>query len=454
MPVFTRVLVATLTLAAACATAEDPSIPRERLVRAAETSCPGGVTLEQGVREGFVSNGQARRLRVELPDMDEFAGPNPVYVLFTSTGASVEDQIGGWALEQYLDAGMVILVLGAAGNGTIWPWWDALRAPGDEDLPNADLAFFDDALDCLAASTPIDANRIYVGGGSAGGSMANYVLQRRSALLAGGDVRSGMFALTSPADHPVLDPMAVIVSWGGSNDRFSGTIHGVTVSDVDFERESEAASNFWESQPGMQQVHCRGHELGHTWNRATHLLIRDFLLAHAKGAAPASHYRLPALPDDAPVTCSEAAFEAPDRPPPRELMCARDTSTGCASYCQTIGECLVDNDSVRGPLARELGELGFGGDDLRECGGCLERCDEDVRAGSAADPAVLDCVTSAMAGAACAPTIAGVQPFIDAFDGCCEGQAESAVCRRFCEVVTVSTVASSFFPACGSVLAP
>ena len=55
--------------------------------------------------------------------------------------------------------------------------------------------------------------------------MTNYVLQRRSSLLAGGIVASGVFSLTSPAPPPVLDPMFVFVTWGGSNDQYSG--HGI-----------------------------------------------------------------------------------------------------------------------------------------------------------------------------------------------------------------------------------
>ena len=45
---------------------------------------------------------------------------------------------------------------------------------------------FDDLIACIAGHHAVDARRVYVAGHSAGGAMTNYVLGRRSSLLAGG----------------------------------------------------------------------------------------------------------------------------------------------------------------------------------------------------------------------------------------------------------------------------
>ena len=86
--------------------------------------------------------------------------------------------------------------------------------------------FFDKLVDCLAAHLEVDKNRIYISGKSAGGHMSNRLLRERSELLAGGVVASGVFELTEPAQPKPLGSMAVLVTWGGDNDEYTGSSGG------------------------------------------------------------------------------------------------------------------------------------------------------------------------------------------------------------------------------------
>src|SRR5262249_7142647 len=153
---------------------------------------PPGQTL------GYTIDGQARSFFLALPDAAKFSGPRPLLVLFNGTGETGSIVFSIWGIQSFVDAGFIVLAPDSIGNGAVWPVGDAMRKPGDEGLPNAALDFFDSLVACTAADHSIDAKRVYVAGHSAGGIMTNYVLQRRSQLLAGGVVASGVLDLTRP----------------------------------------------------------------------------------------------------------------------------------------------------------------------------------------------------------------------------------------------------------------
>ena len=194
---------------------------------------------------------------------------------------------------------------------------------------------FDDLIGCVAAHHEVDPRRIYVTGQSAGGEMTNYVLGQRSKLLAGGVPESGAFDLTQPAAAEALDPMIVIVTWGGDNDAWTGTAGAASVSNLEYPEQSALASAYWETRPGGHQIHCKGNNLGHVWLPGIGAWMRGVLLAHPKGSANTKGWSMPPVPAGAPVACSEAAATYTPRV---TVECERSKVAGCQAYCQLLGE--------------------------------------------------------------------------------------------------------------------
>jgi predicted esterase len=345
--------------------------------------------------------------------------------VFHGTGLSGAAAFSIYGLQRWVDAGFAIVAPDSNGNGAIWPVWDALAPPGAPPAPNADLALFDDLLQCVAAHHPIDANRVYVAGHSAGGAMTHAVLARRSAVLAGGIPASGAFDLTQPTPPGGTEPLTVIVTWGGSNDVYSGTAGGASIENLGYVEQSALASQAWEARPGSHQIACRGDEVGHAWLAPLNGWMIDVLLAHPRGAATRAGWTLPPLPAGARASCSE---DAATYTPPVTVTCAASAVDGCRAYCQLLGDCLVENGTLGLPAAAPLLALGFGGGDV--CGGCLAGCEQDA-VGSAPDQAFLACVSSAVPSTACGPGFAGTAAF-GTVGACCGDAPGSAVCARFC----------------------
>jgi poly(3-hydroxybutyrate) depolymerase len=385
-------------------------------------ACPAGFTsaLAAGRHESFASGGQRRSFVLRLPAAS-FSGARPLLVAFHGTGLSAERAIADYGLEAWVDAGSVVIAPDSNGNGTVWPVWDALAMPGTQPAVNADLALFDDLVRCVSAHHPIDAARVFVAGHSAGGAMVNFLLGRRSAVLAGGVAASGSFDLTQPDPPQPVDPVTVIVTWGGANDFYSGSAGAASVENVGYAEQAVIASQYWTRQPGTRQIACRGDDVGHAWLSPIGTWMRDVLLASPKGGPRAP---LPPLPARAGASCSEtpATYE-----PPVTVRCGASSVEGCQRYCQLLGTCVVENGTLGPPAARALGDLGFA-DVPDACSGCVARCEQDAR-GSAADAAALACIAAARP--ACGAGIAGAALFADV-GRCCAEAPGSRVCARYC----------------------
>jgi hypothetical protein len=314
-----------------------------------------------------------------------------------------------------------------------------MRRPDEAARANPDVTFFDDLVDCLAAHYPIDRKRIYIGGLSAGGIMTNRVLRERSDVLAGGIVGSGVFELTEPVPAKTLAPMFVIVTWGGDNDAWGGTNAGVTVPEINFAEQGALASDYYESSPGLNQVYCEGHNLGHGWLDQINDWMYDALLAHPKGAANHAGWTFSA-PSASDVTCSEDGATTEGG---AQVTCGG--TGGCHDYCQMVGDCVAENTTVSPILGPQLMALGFSGDD---CGGCITACEEDLASGGTADETVLTCFSDQAATAACGPGITGALPFTTAANECCEGATTSEVCTRLCTSIATNTSVLDFVPSC------
>lgn len=424
-------------------------VPPEALGGDPSAACPAAYAatpLVDGLNEGFEVAGQSREVLVIEPDAT-FEGPRPLFVAFNGTGESGPSFSSRADLEQLAARGFVVVAPSSNGNGTLWPVWDSMHEQGTDDPENnADLLLFDAVVACLGAHRPIDRNRIYLGGHSAGGIMANYVLQRRSELLAGGIVASGVFSLTSPDPAQPLDDMFVVVTWGGDNDEYSGGSNGVSVPAINFVEQASIASVFYDEDPAVAQAHCRGDDLGHAWLPINDWFV-DALLAHPKGIGDAAV--LPPSPAGAPATCSADRYEFVSDV---VVECPEaSTVEGCASFCQFAGDCAVENGTVGPILAPQLTDLGFSGDDNQDCGGCVAHCEE--AATTAPDAEVLACLEEERAASICGPGIDGALPIIDALNVCCDGRDDSPWCIDACTILWTNSAARGLLTSCEPLVA-
>lgn len=402
-------------------------------------ACPGAfktTKLVEGLNKPFPVAGQDREVLVLLPP-PSFTGPRPLFVGFNGTSENGQRFATRARLAELAAKGFVVLVPSSVGNGAIWPIWDAMRTPGNEALPNKDLELFDTLLACTAAHHAIDKTRIFVGGHSAGGIFTNKVLRARSNVVAGGVVGSGVFSLTASGASAPLEDMFVVVTWGGDNDTYRGTTpSGVNVPEFNFVEQASLASQHYEAQARVQQMYCRGNELGHAWLPFNGWLA-DVLLAYPKGApkTPAAK-----LPSSIPASCSESAFVQPPLPP---VSCGASTTAGCQAACQLMADCVAENRTVGTVMKSQLAAFGFSG---TSCGGCLTRCQGSGP--SAANTQVLSCIQQQQATAQCGPGIEGSFPFMQAVDTCCKNRSDSSFCVSICQQINGNGAASAFFPVC------
>lgn len=278
--------------------------------------CPAGYDGDEapaaGENSGFASSGQQRSFHLVLPD-DLGAEPRPLFVALTGTVQSEEAFLEQSQLDRLADDGWIVVAPVRNGNGLVWGPWDAMRTPAQADLPNPDAAFIVELVRCLAAHHPVDASRVFVGGISIGGTMTNLLLRAHSDLFAGGIVGSGNFILTEPPEPEPLEPMTVIVAWGGDGDRWVGCADGRMGEeladepgcvDVSFVADAASASQFYAAEAEVAQVACQA-DVGHIWISAGTAVMADMLRARPKGSTTPV-----AVPDPLPdgLRCSTGAF--------------------------------------------------------------------------------------------------------------------------------------------------
>lgn len=395
----------------------------------------------EGQNEGIEVSGQTRSYFLALPDDD---GPRPLMVVFHGTDGTGAGAYAAYGMSDFIDAGFIVLSLDGNQNGEIWPVWDSLRSVGNENAANPDVDFFDEAVACLSSHYEVDADLIFISGQSAGGIMVNHVLNRRSDMLAGGIVASGVFDLTQPDPPAELDGLAVIVTWGGNNDAYSGSANGdVEVPEINFVEQAAVASSYYEAQESVEQVFCRGSDLGHVYLDEANGFFIEYLLANADGVV-ADGYTF-ANPGVTGVTCSANAATYVS---PVVVECSESSTADCQAYCGFVGDCVVENGTVASVLGPQMTALGFTGDDFSVCGGCLTNCEADVAAGGTPDVDAVGCFADASETAVCGPGIPGAFPLIDAVNLCCEDATDSEVCTRLCETLLDNDVAVGFFGSC------
>lgn len=390
---------------------------------------------------GFDVGGQERSFFLRLPPGEAPDDGYPVFFAFHGTSETGQSFAHRANLSDFADAGMIVVAPDGVGHGTIWPVWDAMRLP-DDDSPNRDLQYFDALLDCLSSRLDIDADRIFVGGHSAGGIMTNALLQQRSEVLAGGIAGSGVFELTrGPTDDEPRSPMVVIVTWGGDNDTYGGQTRGGTqVADFHFAEQAVLASRFYEEIDEIRQYHCRGEERGHAWLRALNEWKIQVLLA-----GPHGEDILPARIDGI-ATCST---EAADLLPPlvEAPTCQASESPVCRRVCQNFATCFFENRTLGPPTSAITAGLGI---TAESCRTCLQGCDEMLSA-DGEDARFVQCMDIPLDEESCRQGITGALPLIEQFNTCCDEHPSSQFCTRICPRIDATQAMAPFFGHCNQV---
>jgi poly(3-hydroxybutyrate) depolymerase len=421
------------------------TVPSEPLGGDPGAACPGAFASgapTAGQNTGFDAAGQTRSFWWIPATTGD--GPRPLLVGFNGTGETGQSFSERADLADFAARGFHVVAPDSAGNGTVWPVWDAMRSPGSEGDPNLDLAYFDALVACLGAHFEIDANRLYAAGHSAGGIMTNYVVRRRSEVLAGGIVASGVFSLTGPSEPMTLDDMFVLVTWGGPDDSYSGG-SGVTVPEINFVEQASLASAHYEMQENVAQANCV-EDVGHAWLDSLNGWMADVLLMHPEGVPGRADIALPPVPDGSGATCTDDAFEYT---PPIVVECPDAPASTCDIFCQFAADCVVENGTVGPALGPQVMMLGFSGADNADCTGCITECES--AATTASDTEVLACFETQAGAAMCGAGIEGAVPFIDAVNACCMGRDDSPFCLSICTAILTSSVAADFFPECQAI---
>jgi poly(3-hydroxybutyrate) depolymerase len=431
-------LVALGLVFVACSAPQEAEVSQETGAAAtARTTCPA---MTAGRHEGFQVSSLTRSFEVLLPPAS-FTGPRPLLMAYHGTGESGAGFIARAQLQDFANRGFVVVAPDAANIGSFWPVWDSMRLPSAGASDNADDDLFDALVGCASSGLSIDDKRIFVAGHSAGGIATNHFLRSRSNVLAGGIPASGVFDLTEPgAGATPPSDMFIIVTWGGDNDQYSGsTPTGVHVPSINFVEQASLASEFYAAQPTIDQVRCRGNDIGHQWLLSLNDWYIDLLLAHPKGTAPT--HTIP-VPTGAPVVCSTDAYQVPPLPP---ITCPATPRAGCEQTCQLMADCAADNRTVGPALGDGLAALGFSGD---SCGGCVQRCELGGTTQDDAD--VLSCISDWSQGTTCSGGIEGAFPMFLIMNQCCSNKTGSNLCKGLCQSIGKAPSAAAFFPVCQS----
>ena len=256
--------------------------------------CPTGFAVQSGFNDGFESDGIDRQFHVLLPDGAGDGEPRPLFVALTGTVQKELSFAAQSGLEQLPGGGWIVAVPvrtcsqhqancnGIGSDGRIWePWWDGPLGPPIDD-EQVDVRFVESMVRCIADGWAVDADRIYVGGISAGGSFTNRNMTFNSEFFAGGVPASGNWydGRAAPLTPREMDSSIVIVIWGGPTD-----VWPPDDPFVDYAPETGVQSIFYSAQPNVVTVSCTGSH-GHIWPTAMTPWIADTLLSHPKGTAP------------------------------------------------------------------------------------------------------------------------------------------------------------------------
>lgn len=321
------------SLLAACTTPEQPT------QQASPWSCPDGFVVKEGLNTNFPHEGMMRAF-VVVPAKGA-SGSAPAWVPLTGTVESTNANLtvarsGANAL--MADQGFTVIgpvrqcanqdpnvgrapCDGPGSDGWNWkPWNDgrAGNAAGDKWKNDAgpDSRFFEAMVRCVGTKFPLDANRLYIGGISAGGTVTNRALTFNSDFWAGGMPISGEWYVSNDDGSPLsfndarqavianptkirqgrigpyplpktLSPMIVVTVWGGEKDLWDcGPPLGLC---ADYRPSTQAGANYFASMPNVVHVACSSTH-GHMWPQVNTQAFNAWALktmaSHPKGSDP------------------------------------------------------------------------------------------------------------------------------------------------------------------------
>jgi Esterase PHB depolymerase len=250
--------------------------------------CPDGFAPKPGMNTDFPMGAGGRTFNAFAPSASD--GPSPVFVSVTGTVQEETAFAMQAGLSELPSSGWLVLspVRSCAQegrncsttgmDGRVWePWYDGTAPRGDDAGP--DVAFIDAMVRCAATVWPVAADKVYLGGISAGGSFTNRNMTFNSKLFAGGVAASGNWTYGVPPASPMpMDSSIVIVIWGGPNDTWPGS--------PPYAEETKAAAEYYAAQPNVVTLACSGMH-GHMWPTAATPWMMETLLSHPKGTDPA-----------------------------------------------------------------------------------------------------------------------------------------------------------------------
>jgi dienelactone hydrolase len=270
-----------------------------------QPSCPAGFAPKAGLNDAFMSDGKARQFHLLLPT--DTSTPRPVFVALTGTVQPEMDFVRQSRLDRLTQSGWIVVApvrscsqemrncnqsgTGGSNDGRPWePWFDVRGTNGNDDA-GPDVRMIIAAVKCVATKHQVDQRRIYHGGISAGGSMANHLLFFSSDFFAGGVPASGVMygGRVAPRTPIPMQPSIALVIWGGPTDKWP-----LDNPIADYAPETKAAAMQFSAQQGVVTLACSGMH-GHAWPAAMTPWIATTLLSLPKGSNKAD-FRLTAPP--------------------------------------------------------------------------------------------------------------------------------------------------------------
>lgn len=294
-------------------------------------TCPSGVNpIISGLNTGFPTAAGTRDFHI-LPATDGSSGPRPVFVSLTGTVEPEMNFLRDSELEHLPEQGWTVIVpirncitrghscagTPISGDGRTWePWFDGAAAGNVQFHTDEgpDVRFIVDAVKCAATVFPIDQSRIFIGGISAGGTLANRALTFRSDFFAGGVPASpewyrvdlgGGTTINTPVGNEIIEGRCCprplrdlhhginMVFWGGPSDVWP--LPPATPL-ANYAPSTKLSSNYYASQPNVVSLAC-SHNEGHWWprNAAFTNWVAETLRSHPKGT-PRESFVLPPPP--------------------------------------------------------------------------------------------------------------------------------------------------------------
>jgi predicted esterase len=262
----------------------DPS-PTEPAIQPRATTAPTGTCpawTTPGTQD-LVVDGVDRQIEAYWPANHD--GPIGLMFAWHGLGDRANNFAGALDLDDFANDHDVIVVVPWSENPDLLTW-NYIAGGGN------DLILFDDVRNCAAQSFDLDLTRVWSMGFSFGALWTTFLTINASDVLAATVTFSGGVGDSVQLDYfSPVDPVSVLVAWGGENDQFSSPIFN-----VDFSATTAAFADDLEADDHTV-VRC-DHGLGHDVPPEYEDILTKFLMKHTFGVpSPFAGGDLTGLPD-------------------------------------------------------------------------------------------------------------------------------------------------------------